>query len=105
LRRLVSSPRLDAAIGHLDATLASLDTTVRQAAPQVGPAIDHLSQTADALDLTVSSAKRVLGVSAASPNGNLQQTLRELADAARAIRSLANYLDQHPEAMIRGRPK
>ena len=105
LRGLVSSPQLSAAIGHLDATLASLDATVHQAAPEVAPAIQRLGQTADALDVTVSSARRVLGANALAPNGNLQQTLRELGEAARSIRILANYLDQHPEALIKGRPK
>jgi paraquat-inducible protein B len=33
----------------------------------------------------------------------LQQAVRELTGTARAIRTLANYLDQHPEALLRGR--
>jgi paraquat-inducible protein B len=33
----------------------------------------------------------------------LQQAVHELTGTARAIRTLANYLDQHPEALIRGR--
>jgi len=29
--------------------------------------------------------------------------LRELTDTARSIRALADYLDRHPEALIRGK--
>jgi paraquat-inducible protein B len=29
--------------------------------------------------------------------------MREVKEAARAIRSMADYLDRHPEALIKGR--
>ena len=35
--------------------------------------------------------------------GDLGQTARETADAARAVRVLADYLEQHPEALLRGK--
>jgi paraquat-inducible protein B len=33
----------------------------------------------------------------------MQHALDELAGAARSVRSLADYLDQHPEALLHGR--
>jgi paraquat-inducible protein B len=33
----------------------------------------------------------------------LQETLRELSDAARSLRVLADYLERHPEALLRGK--
>jgi len=33
----------------------------------------------------------------------LQDTLRELSDAARSLRVLADYLERHPEALLRGK--
>jgi len=33
----------------------------------------------------------------------LQQTLRELAEAARSLRDFADYLERHPEALVRGK--
>jgi len=65
--------------------------------------IDRLRHTADDIDGTAAAARKLLGGSAASPNGNLQQAVHELTGTARAIRALANYLDQHPEALLRGR--
>lgn len=35
---------------------------------------------------------------------DLPNALRELTDAARSIRVLADDLDRHPEALIRGKP-
>src|SRR5581483_6646800 len=103
VRRLVSSPELTASLDHLDRALAGLDTTIRVAGPEIGPTIAQLRRTADGLDATATSAERLVGDTPRSPSGNLQQTLRELGEAARAIRTLAEYLDQHPEALLRGR--
>ena len=35
----------------------------------------------------------------------LQTSLRELADAARSLRILSDYLERHPEALLRGKEK
>ena len=110
IKRITASPQLQDSIDHLDRSLAELDRTLHVAGPQVGPTlesahqtIDRLRHTADDIDATAEAARKLLGGSAASPNGNLQQAVHELTGTARAIRTLANYLDQHPEAIIRGR--
>lgn len=38
----------------------------------------------------------------ATQNG-LENTVQEITQAARAVRSLADYLDRHPQALIHGR--
>ncbi len=110
LRSLTSSPRLRDSLAHLDATLAALDRMSRQAGPQVAPTLREVRSTvaslraaAQQLDATAASARVAMGTSPAAPSGNLQHALDELADAARAVRSLADYLDQHPEALLHGR--
>ena len=110
VKTLTGSPQLQESIGHLDRSLAQLERTLRAAGPQVAPmltsareTVDRLHHTADDIDATAEAARRLLGGSAASPNGNLQQAVHELTGTARAIRTLANYLDQHPEALLRGR--
>ena len=46
-----------------------------------------------------------MGTSPAASSGNLvHHALDELAGAARAVRSLADYLDEDPEALLHGRP-
>src|SRR6185437_3542311 len=110
VRSLTSSPRLRDSLAHLDATLAALDRMSRQAGPQVAPTLREIRMTvaslraaAQQLDSTAESARLAMGTSPAAPSGNLQHALDELADAARAVRSLADYLDEHPEALLRGR--
>jgi paraquat-inducible protein B len=41
--------------------------------------------------------------SSASSGTDLPRLIRELTDAARSLRALTDYLEQHPEALIRGR--
>jgi paraquat-inducible protein B len=33
----------------------------------------------------------------------MPRLMEQLSDAARAVRELADYLDRHPEALLRGR--
>lgn len=103
VNRLTSSPKLQDMIANADRTTVELDRVVHQAGPQVGPTIADLRKTASQLDAAAMAAKQMMGGSVTAPEGNLQQSLRELTDASRAVRSLADYLDQHPEALIKGR--
>ena len=107
---LVSGPQLKDTIDHLDQSVAELDRTLQSAGPQIAPTIKSLHQTIDTLrgtakeiDSAAASLKTMTGGSPASPNGNLQQAMAELTQAGRAVRTLADYLDQHPEALIKGR--
>jgi paraquat-inducible protein B len=110
IKTLSASPKLQESIDHLDRSLAQLDRTLGDAGPKIAPTLQSVQQTVDSLrgtaaavDSTAEAARKLLGGGAASPNGNLQQAVHELTGTARAIRTLANYLDQHPEALIRGR--
>jgi len=110
IKTLSASPKLQDSIDHLDRSLAQFDQTLRTAGPKITPmltsvqqTVDSLRHTADEIDGTAAAARKLLGGGAASPNGNLQQAVHELTGTARAIRTLANYLDQHPEALLRGR--
>lgn len=110
LKTLTSSPQLRQSIDRLDSALAGLDRMVRDSAPQIAPTLQSVHQTVDGLrktaseiDATAVAARRTVAGSPTSANGNLQESLRELTDAARAVRVLANDLDQHPESLVRGR--
>ncbi|HEY6451754.1 MAG TPA: MlaD family protein [Steroidobacteraceae bacterium] len=110
VKQLVSSPRIDDSVAHLDGALAQLDRTLQEAGPKVAPTlqsvhdtVDALRQTARELDATVSQVQEVIGANPAAPDGSLQPTLLHLSQAARSVRVLADYLDQHPESLVRGR--
>ena len=101
---LSASPQIKDSINHIDHSVAQIDRTLKQVTPQIGPLVAQLRQTANEADQAVAAASHTLGGDAASQN-DLPAALRELTDAARSIRALADYLDRHPEALIRGKQK
>jgi paraquat-inducible protein B len=105
LRTLLGSPKVDDSLDHLDGTLKSVDQIAREVKPKIGPLIDKLNQTADQLQQTVAAANDVLSGSGGGQDANLPGAIRELTDAARSIRALADYLGRHPEAIIQGKVK
>jgi paraquat-inducible protein B len=85
---------------NLDATLGDLDRTLRRVNAEVLP---QLNGTLKGAQRTLGSADNAL--SADSPlQQNLGGTLQELQRMARSLRALTDYLGEHPEALIRGRP-
>jgi paraquat-inducible protein B len=118
--RLVNNPDLAASMLALKDTLKDAGKLVTRLDRQVDPLADGVKKTvnnfgklatnvdsrvggvATGLDTTMSAAKGVL--SQDSPlMVELENTLKEIAAMSRSFRQLANYLDQHPEALIRGK--
>ncbi|WP_333680936.1 MlaD family protein [Dyella sp.] len=99
-----ASPQIKDSLKHIDHSVAQIDRTLQKVSPQIGPLVAQLRRTASEADQAVAAANRTLGSDAASQNG-LPEALRELTDAARSVRALADYLDRHPEALIRGKQK
>ncbi|HEY6578775.1 MAG TPA: MlaD family protein [Rhizomicrobium sp.] len=105
---LVSSPKLEDSIAQLDASLRQVHETTADIGPKIAQLVQQLRSTADKIDQTAGqieqtakTADKTLG-GAPSQNG-ISSTLQEVTDAARSLRELANYLDRHPEALIKGR--
>ena len=69
----------------------------------------NLNRTMANLDKTITQAEGTLKTvdtmfAADSPlSQELQTSLRELADAARSLRILSDYLERHPEALLKGK--
>ena len=101
LATLTSSPKLKDAIVQLDAALKQIHGVTAKAGPQVPVLIKSLRRAAADLDGTAKSADHIMS-GTATQNG-VADTVQEITEAARAVRSLADYLDRHPEALIRGR--
>ena len=98
---LTASPKLKDAIVQLDAALRQIHQTTAKAGPQIGPLIARLRRAAADLESTTRSANRLM--SGTATQTGLTDTAQEIKEAARAVRALANYLDRHPGALIRGR--
>ena len=103
LAQILKSPKIDDAVNKLDDTLDQTDKMVREARPQIGPLVASLRHAADQLDETAASANAVLSGQGASQDQSLPDALRQLSNAARSIRALADYLQRHPEAIIQGK--
>jgi paraquat-inducible protein B len=106
---LAGNEALLGALQDLQQTAQSLQQVAQNVQGEVGPLVTTLRQTADAAttalaqaQVTFRSTNDLLG-----PNSKLRYDLNELMNeltgAARSARSFADYLDRHPEALLRGR--
>jgi len=105
---------LEAISADLTKVLASLNQTLEDASKAVNridaDVTPGLKSTLDGLRGTIAGADGVLKNTDATlvgPNAPAQQDLRdalqEIARAARSIRVLTDYLERHPEPLIRGK--
>jgi paraquat-inducible protein B len=100
--RATSGPQLGHALKSLDETLTRLDKVTQDVEPDIKSLIKSLRDTADSAQSTLSTVQGLMGNTA--PTGtDLPRLMRELTEAARSVRGLADYLDRHPEALLRGR--
>ena len=105
LNVLAGSPQVADSLTHLHATLANLDQITGDVRPQAGPLAAKLAQAADDLDQAATAAKRALGGGGAPADASLPDTLQQVTAAARALRALADDLDRHPEAVLKGKAR
>lgn len=90
------------AVKDLTAAINSAQILIDDLDENVGPAIDNLAGTLEQAEAFLFAARNQLdGESVLSVQ--LSETLIEVSDAARSIRVLADYLEQHPEALVRGK--
>ncbi|MGD9251108.1 MAG: MlaD family protein [Desulfobacterales bacterium] len=99
VERIVNSPKLKDSLDSLQQILAEVKqlsaSTNAETLPRLNAALDQLDQTLIELNGALDAD--------APLRHDLRATLRELAGAGRALRELAEFLDRHPEALIRGK--
>jgi paraquat-inducible protein B len=92
---------------HANQVLANLQHLSNQIDTNVTPALAQLPGIMDQMTQAAKSANGALGASGYGQNSEFQHSierlLREVNDAARSFRVLADYLDRHPESLIQGR--
>jgi paraquat-inducible protein B len=106
---ILSSPETQQALKNLTDTLARAETLMQTLDTEVGPLVASLRSTSDAAGLAMVQARSTLA-SAESLTGeqsplrhDLNSLFEELTRAARSFRVLADYLETHPDALIRGK--
>src|SRR5436305_14981616 len=101
----VAAMPIDELVGELRRTVAGIDGLTTQM-----PALtDSLRRTADAATTTLTTANGTLRSVDAMTGSNSPRRLgangliAELTSTARSFRGLADYLERHPESLLRGK--
>jgi paraquat-inducible protein B len=94
------SARLLSALTMLDQTLKSTDHLMRQVDGTLAP---QVSATLKEAEGAMKNAKELLAQDAPLQS-DLGATLLQLARAAKSVSALVDYLERHPESLIRGKP-
>ena len=97
LRKALQS--LDKTLKGVDQLVESLNTEV---APELKASLEDARRTLSAAEKTLSSIDRTVAPDSAVVV-EAREALREINRAAAALRTLADYLERHPEALIRGK--
>ena len=105
---------LEAIGADLTKALASLSQTLEDASkavnridsdvtPELKTTLDGLRGTFSAVDRTLNNADATLVGKDAPAQQDLRDALQEIARAARSLRILTDFLERHPESLIRGK--
>jgi paraquat-inducible protein B len=78
--------------------------TVETASQKVGPIVDSLRNTAASAEAAAKRAQELMG-SSTLQNYDMGTLVKELTRAAEAVRAMASYLEENPDALLKGRGK
>ena len=96
--------RAGAASDGLKDMLASASGTIKLLTPEAQRALVDVQKTLSSAQATLANLDRNVTQSEAPLQQNVNQALVEMRRAAQALRVLADYLQRHPEALLRGKP-
>jgi paraquat-inducible protein B len=113
LQKLVKDvgSHVDPLLGSATAAIGHADELVLNVNKEVEPLAAGVKKTAAAARPALKEAGRALAnIAALTAKGSeerrhLDSTLKALQEAARSIKVFAEYLERHPEALIRGKGK
>jgi paraquat-inducible protein B len=91
---------LDQTLKDVSKALNSIDTDIT---PGLKSTLEELRGTIAAADRVINNTDSTLVGKDAPAQQELRDALQEIARAARSLRVLADYLERHPESLIRGK--
>ena len=106
---VTANPDLKQALQSLAVVMADAQALLRRVDTGAAPALRRLPEIAGTLQATLANANRLVGSADAGygdsskMHRDLNQLLNQLNDMAQSVRVLADLLNRHPEALIRGR--
>ena len=95
------SARLVITMATLDETLKNADQLLRQVDGTIAPQVNATLKEAQS---AMKNAKDVLAEDGPL-QGDLSTTLLQLSRAAKSVSALVDYLERHPESLLRGKPE
>ena len=101
---LVSDPALRESLQRLNASLADVQKVAATTRENIGPIVSSLRNAASSAEEAATRAQQLIGTSQ-HQNYDLGQLIKELTRAAEAVRALADYLTENPDALLKGRGK
>jgi len=114
INRLVNSPDLLKSFGSLNQLLKNADSLVKNLNTEVGHVaseqiVSSIKETLSAAQGTLTETRKAvehingIAVQNANLGYEIGRTLEQISELSRSIRVLGDYLDRHPEALIRGK--
>ena len=85
-------------------TLAGANAAIGQLTPEAQKALAEVQRTLTKAQGSLDSVDRNISDPNAPVQRNVEETLVELQRTAKALRVLSDYLQQHPESLLRGKP-
>jgi paraquat-inducible protein B len=108
-KSVTASPELKQTLQSLAVTMKDLESVVKRLDTGLTPALQRLPDMASSLQATLANTNRLVTSANAGYGDNstfhrdVSRLLNQLDDTMRSLRSLADLLNRHPEALIRGR--
>jgi len=101
---LVHDPALDQSLQRLNASLADIQKVSAITRENIGPIVSSLRNTAASAEEAAARAQQLMAT-APRQNYDLGNMVKELTRAAEAVKALASYLEENPDALLKGRGK
>lgn len=108
--QVTGGPELKQTITQLSGTIATIQDVVRRLDAGISPTLKQLPGVTSELGRTIGNADKLVQSLQGGYGDNtqfnrdLERALGQLNEALRSVRSLADLLTRHPEALIKGRP-
>ena len=109
IERLTNLPQIPEILTSLNQTIQTVQELIKNLDSRVGPLTSSMDESFKAARAALEQAQKTLAMAeglVGDESGlrhQLSEALEQISDAARSLRVTAEYLDQHPEALIRGK--
>jgi paraquat-inducible protein B len=106
---VTASPELKQTLKSLAVTMGDLESVVKRLDTGLTPALQHLPEMASSLQAVLANTNRLVTSANTGYGGDsafhrdINRLLNQLGDTMQSLRALADLLNRHPEALIRGR--